>query len=288
MAADPRRLEVGEVGEGREHRIETFGPDGREGLRLGGQHALPLVLGLASRGGVANLPERLDDRRVVRPTAPPAQPFARVRALHGRQVGVPGHHDHTNGERDRVALEPRGEALPVPPLVGMSESVDDRLAQARTAREHRPDLAVRRQRARHAFRVRKATGHQPQASHRSLVGRDAARELRQDLAARAHHDRSHGGVEGELVATDRRGALRRIRGATDEAKERELVDGSKRVRPASHRIGERSGGHTRTEGVAQRLTGAEVRRERHRGEELRQPKRAGRRTGVRADHGRQR
>ncbi len=71
VAADPRRLEVGEVGEGHEHCIEPFGPDSRDGRRLGGEHAIPLVLGVDSRNDVGNLCERVDDRRVIGLAAPP-------------------------------------------------------------------------------------------------------------------------------------------------------------------------------------------------------------------------
>jgi hypothetical protein len=62
------------------------------------------------------------------------------------------------------------------------------------------------------------------------------------------------------------------------------VNGPDVVRPASHRF--REGGRDRAgaQGVAERLTGAEFRGERHRGEKLNQTKRAGRLTLVRADH----
>ena len=234
-----------------QQRIETFGR-GHGRRRLGSAANTLSATSSAPRRGAASrtFSKRLNAPKARTPTAPLAQsPPWFVR--HVRRSVSLRHHDH---ERGRGMRPPRARGQPWRSTARGHERERRRPPEpGRTAREHRPDPESSTESAAIPFMSGRPWATS-QASNRSLVGRDAARELRQDLAARAHHDRSHGRVEGELVATDRRGALRRIRGATDEAKERELVDGSKRVRPASHRIGERSGGHTRTEGVAQRLT----------------------------------
>ena len=62
------------------------------------------------------------------------------------------------------------------------------------------------------------------------------------------------------------------------------MNGTDVVGTASHRFSEDGGDRAGAKGMAERLTGAEVRRERDRGEELGQTKRAGRLTLVRADH----
>ena len=62
MAADPGRLEVGEVGEGGEDRIEPVRPDGGHGLRLARQRGLPLVPAVERGEDVGSYPlEGLDD-----------------------------------------------------------------------------------------------------------------------------------------------------------------------------------------------------------------------------------
>ena len=62
------------------------------------------------------------------------------------------------------------------------------------------------------------------------------------------------------------------------------MDGADVVRTASHRLGEGGGDRAGAQGVAERLTGPEVRGERQRGEELGQTERPGRPMLVRADH----
>lgn len=62
------------------------------------------------------------------------------------------------------------------------------------------------------------------------------------------------------------------------------MNGTDVVGTASHRFGEGGGDRAGAQGVAERLTGADVRRERDRGKELGQTKRAGQLTLVRADH----
>ena len=129
-----------------------------------------------------------------------------------------------------------------------------------------------------------AASDEAEAPQPGLAGGDAAHEPSHHLPARAHQDRSHRGVERAVVATDHGGGLRRVGRATQEAQERELVDGADLVRAASHRLGESGGDRAGAQRVAERLTGPEVRGERHRGEELGQTERARRRTRVRADH----
>ncbi len=70
--------------------------------------------------------------------------------------------------------------------------------------------------------------------------------------------RGHRGVVAQVVPTDRRGGLRRIGRATQEAEERELVDGTDVVRTASHLMGETRGDRAGAQGMAGRLTGPEI------------------------------
>jgi hypothetical protein len=64
------------------------------------------------------------------------------------------------------------------------------------------------------------------------------------------------------------------------------VNGADVVRTASHLLGQDSRDRAGAESVAERLTGPEVRGERHRRQELGQTERARQRSGVRAHHGR--
>jgi hypothetical protein len=103
------------------------------------------------------------------------------------------------------------------------------------------------------------TSDEPDAPRRRLVGSDAAHEPSHQLPARAHDHRSHRRVEGPIVTTDHDGRLRRIRRATHEAEERELVDGADIVRAASQRLGEGGRDRAGAQRVAERLAGPEVR-----------------------------
>jgi hypothetical protein len=120
----------------------------------------------------------------------------------------------------------------------MGEGVDDRLRQTDAFGQHCSDLAVRGQRPFSGLRIREPASDEPQAPHPGLAGGDAAHVSCQYLPARAHDDRSHRGVVGHVVATDHGGGLRRVGRATQEAEERELVDGADLLRIAAHRLGE--------------------------------------------------
>ena len=183
MTADPRRLEVGEVGERGKCGIHRARLDGGRRPRLAGEGGLPLV-GAVERGeDVRPDPlERIDDRRVVPPAAPLAQPPARIVARSGSQVGVPRRHDHADGHGDRVARQPGRVPLPVPALVRVGERLDDRRLEADPAREHRADLAVRGQRPCPALRVGEPAGDEPQPTQARLPGSDAADVPREKLA----------------------------------------------------------------------------------------------------------
>ena len=131
MSADPRRLEVPEVGEGGEHGVESGRLDGGHGRRLGRQRRRPLVSGVQLGPNLGADPlERVHDGRVVGVAAASAHPFARILAEHASEIGVPRDADDANGERNPVALETGGVALAVPALVGVAERLDDRGLQA--------------------------------------------------------------------------------------------------------------------------------------------------------------
>jgi hypothetical protein len=102
---------------------------------------------------------------------------------------------------------------------------------------------------------------EPGASQRGLADTDAADEPPDRLAARAHDDRSHRRVEGEVVSPDESGSLRGVRRATQEAQKRELLDGANVFGPAVERPGESARDRAGPQRVTGRLTGAEIRRE---------------------------
>ena len=159
----------------------------------------------------------------------------------------------------------------------MGERVDDGLCQAGAAGQHRGDFAVRGQRLVAVPQVGDCPRDEPEALQRRLAGADGAHEPPHQLPPRRHQDRRHRGVEGPIATTDQRGGLGRIRRATEEAEERELVDGANVVRTAPHRLCEGGCDRAGAQSVAEGLPGAEVRGERHRGEQLGQ-------TELRADH----
>ena len=285
MAADPGRLEVGEVGECGQNDIEPVGPDGGDGFRLTSQRGLPLVPAVELGEDVESDPlEGIDHRRVVRPPSSFAHPLVWVGVESGCEIGVSRHGGDAYRQRYGGPFESVGIPLPVPALVGVGEGVDDRLLQTDASGQHGADLAVHGQRAFSGLRIGEPASDEPQSPHPGLAGGDAAHVSSEHLPARAHEDRSHRGVVGPLVATYHGGGLRRIRRATQEAEERELVDGADVVRAASHRLGEGGGDRAGAQRVAERLTGPEIRRERHRGEELGQTERSGQGWLVRADH----
>jgi hypothetical protein len=91
VTAGPRRLEIGEVGERRQDRIERVRPDVGHRYRLGRQGGLPLVPAVELGEDVGAHPlVGVDDRRVVCPPPPLAQPLAGVVADHRCEVDVPG------------------------------------------------------------------------------------------------------------------------------------------------------------------------------------------------------
>jgi hypothetical protein len=246
VSTNPGRLEVGEVGERREHRVEPVATDGGDRLRLAREDSLPFVRTAQPEEDVGpHLPEGIDDGGVVRAAASPAQPFPRVVADHGRKIGVPRHDDYTHREGNRISFEPSGETFPVPPLVGVGESVDHRSVEAGASGEHRADLAVRGHRALGALWIGEAPCNEPNSPRQGLTRGDAAHEPAHQLPTRAHEDWSHRRVEREVVAASQRGGLGRIGRAPEEAEERELVDGADLLRRASHRLrdgdGDRAG-----------------------------------------------
>ena len=85
MAADPGRLEIGEVRERGQDGVEGGRLDDGDRTRLARQRALPLVGAVELRKHVGAHPlEGLDDGRVIRPPPARAQPLARVVAEHDR------------------------------------------------------------------------------------------------------------------------------------------------------------------------------------------------------------
>lgn len=285
VAADPGRFEVGEIGEGGEHRIERVRPDGGHRFRLGRQGGLPLVCLVEIDAHVGSHPlEGLDHRGVVRSARSLAHPLPGVVAQHGCEVGVPSHRDDAYRQGDLVALEPGGVPLSVPALVGMGEGVDHRRLQTGASGQHGGDLAVRGQRPFVALRIGEPTSNQQEAPHPGLAGTDPAHEPSHHLPTRAHEDRSHRGEKAYVVTTDHGGGLRRVGRATQEAEKRKLMDGADLVGTAPHLLGDGGGDRAGAQGVAEGLTGPEIRGKRHRGEELDQTERMGRRAVVRADH----
>ncbi len=277
MAADPWRLEVGEVRERGENVVEPVRLDGRRAPGLSGESSLPLVAAGERREDVrSGALERLDDRRIVRPAASLPRPGAGVLALRGREVRVSRDHRDAYRQWDGLTREPGREPLPVPALVRVGERLEDGLRQADAASQHDADLAMGRQRALRALRVCEPAGNEPEAPPAGLAGRDAAHERPQHLPGRAHEHRSHRGVERQVVAPDQGGRLGGIGRAAEEPEQRELVHRPDLLRRAAQRLRQRDRDGAGAESVAERLTRPEVRRERHRGEELRQPKRAGR------------
>ncbi len=180
---------------------------------------------------VADPRDGVDDRRVVGAPAPLRQPVARVQPQPARQVDVPRDGRDPDGERDRVAREPRRRPLPVPALVRMPQRVDDGRLEAGAGSEHGGDLAVDGQGI--AAQVGEPPRHEPDAAKRGLAGADRAHEPPHCLAARAHDHGRHRSVEGAVVAPGRRGGLARVGGAAEEAQEREPVHGADLVRARS-------------------------------------------------------
>ena len=148
----------------------------------------------------------------------------------------------------------------------MGECIDDLPPHADASGQHDRHLAVRRQGALSALRIGEPASDEPETPHPGLAGGDTAHVASHDLRARAHDHRSHRRVVAHVVATDHGGGLRGVGGATQEAEERELLDGADLVLTASQLSGERDGDRAGAQGMAEALTGPEIHGERHRRE----------------------
>ena len=162
----------------------------------------------------------------------------------------------------------------------MAERLDDRRLEPGARGERGGDLAVHGQAV--ASQLAEPARDEPGALRRRPPRADAAHEASDHLAPRAHQRRRHRGVEGQVVAARRRRRLARVGGAAEEAQERELVDGAYLVRRAPHRLRERDGERAGPERVAERLSRAQIRGQRDRGEQLGEAQRAGGRARRRA------
>ena len=292
VPAEERRLQIGEVGHRGQRRVELVDGDGRApaparrsstaahgSSPISASHASPSrdrarrrppgrrrdhAGGRAPRPPPATRPAVPTARRPGRPTRParpsaprrrpgrpgsPCRPSARRRARAHRHTAL-GQPEAGRQAGSRPRSAPTGCAAAMPGS-----------ASARTTRP-----------------ARRCSGQ--------VLGQ-VAHEEAHALARLGHQHRRHRRVERNVVAPGQHRGLRRVRRAAQEPQQRHVVHARPRRRIQPERLGRRQRQPARPQAVLHRLAGAEIRRQRQRDRQLRQP---ARRTVVShattLDHGR--
>ena len=203
--------------------------------------------------------QHLDRRR------PPGPPFP--------QLGVPGDRHDPHRDRHLVAGQTVRVPLAVPAFVGVSQRVAHRLAQPDPGRQAGPGLAVLRQAAPGHARVGQRPNHPPGAAMGREVLGQVAHEVAHRLARLGHQHRGHRRVERHVVASRQHRGVGGVRGAAEKPQQRHVVHARPRRRIQPERLGRPQRQPARPQPVLHRLTGAEIRRQRQRHRQLRQPTR---------------
>ena len=100
-----------------------------------------------------------------------------------------------------------------------------------------------------------------------------AHEVAHRLARLGHQHRGHRRVERHVVASRQHRGVGGVRGAAEEPQQRHVVHARPRRRIQPERLGRPQRQPARPQPVLHRLTGAEIRRQRQRHRQLRQPTR---------------
>ena len=116
-------------------------------------------------------------------------------------------------------------------------------------------------------------GHEPGTTERRLATADLWHDARGELPGRPAHHRSDGGADPDLVSADQGSQVVRIRGAAQEAEERDVIDVGKVLALQAEAIADGNGDQAGPERLLERLPHAEVGGQGEGGDELRQPQR---------------
>ena len=265
VLAKPRRLEIGERGDGHEGGVDPFARDPDLRKRLDLQRLLPhprlVQLGEhlveVARGEIG-------ESRLVRRARSTLDDCACLLGAGGgeKDGDVSRHVQETHRQRDRVAAGDTREPQPVPALEDVFERRLGARAEAEPPGEPLRHLAVHRQRL--AGR-RKAVGDglldHGGAELRGATEADVRPEEREDLRGVARVDERERGPRHDVVAVQLR-RLVPVRGAPGGVKERDVVRVDELLRGCSGELAETDREHGGAQRVLERLPGAEVGRER--------------------------
>jgi hypothetical protein len=269
VAAERRRLEVGEVADDRERLVERRAGERRPGVRLRGHDLVPGGLAVEAREHVVGVPL---ERRHECGVELSAGATARDRERRARTVGAPAgldevrELDEAHRERDLVPSQARG-ALAVPAGEEVAHRLAHRRPQTEPLGDHHGGLAVRRHRLVGAAVPLADEGG---GEARALPGGSADADVPQHEAEEREAgevDVVGGATEGDVVA-EPPGELVGVRRAADPGEEGDVV---RRLSLAGGRIdpvAEPDGDQTGAQHMLGRLAHAEVDPERQGRDEL--------------------
>ena len=271
MAAQPRRLDVGEVGDGSQRCNEPVRSDHRHRYRLGIKDRLAQIVAELAQPTLPSLGHDVDHGRVVAVTAPTGEHLDRRRPplLAGPQLHVPSDRHHPHRHRHLVTGQPSRLTVTVPALIGVRQRLTHRDIQPDPGRQAGPDLTMLRQAARRRPWIGKRPHDPPDtATHRQLLSQ-MAHEIGRCLTRSGHQHRRHHRVEPKIIPAGQYSRLGGIRRAPQEPQQRHIEHTRPRCRVQTQRLrrGERQ--PTRPQPMLHRLTGAEIRRQRQRHRQLR-------------------
>ena len=211
MLAQPRRLEVGERGDGHEGSVEPLAGDPDLGRRLDLQRLLPDPRLVQPGEDVVEVARgELGQARLVGRARSTLDHRARLlRSGGGEKDGdIPRHVQEAHRQRDRVAADETRESEPVPALEDVLERRLGPRAEAEPPGETLRHLAVHRQRlAGHRKAVGDGLLDHDGAQLRGATEADVRPEEREDLCGVARVHERERGPGHDVVAIQLRGLV---------------------------------------------------------------------------------
>ena len=272
MSAQPVGLEVGERPDHAERGVDLVAGHPPLGRRLGGDRLLPdqrvvepveqLVEVVGREGGQV---------RVVGAARALLDHVARPIGARGRQEDrdVARDMEHPRRRRDRLPRGRAWEPVPVPALEDVRQVRDNAGAEAEPAGEALRDLAVQgERRARDLERVLERVGDHRLTNLRRSSLSHHVHEERADLFGVASVDECELGARLDVVPEELR-LLGRVRRAAERVQQGDVVGVHELRRRELRELAEADREDRRPERVLERLTGAQIGRDRHRADHLR-------------------
>ena len=226
---------------------------------------------------------QLGQTRVVGRASPPHEHGSRIvvsrRGEEERKV--PRHVEETCRQRQLLAADPSRQALPVPAGEHVLERPLDAGTQLEPACEPLRNLAHRRERLAGSRRIGERRLDQPLANLRRASRTHVGAVEGEHLRRVGRIDQEEGCPVLDVLAEEER-RLVPVRGAAGGVEERDVVRVGDFRRRRSRELAETDGQHRASQGVLERLPGAEIGRQRDRPDDLRCPDRVLTRRGARS------